>query len=742
MNLIKKIFLILFLINSFLSIRAQTEIIYDEFSRRIYANAGPDIKAYPNSTILLNAARSAHSRGEFLRYTWIFPPGFVRFDDYTYSPTDSISLYNQDSSINDSGSVIKSWRSITTRTKYIELELSDKGIGEKYPIILKVKDALGFTDLDTLYIEMLESPTTYRYNIDIDNQSAPNIEFNEKKSTKEFSKIKKIDDLISIQPINTRDLNRMQIDIINKIIYDQVINLSLFNILDPNRFIPDSINSQEMITKQKFVSDTLFTQRNRTISKKGDSKIDTVLSIMDTTINIDTLSYEVFVDTVFHYNFYCKTDSCAIENANMEGASYIISWKLNDFYELELYYYSIKTKKQINESFFWDITSLTLDPDAKIKLRYPSSLAIKNNNNLLVASGNKQKVYSINNKQQAMLILDGIHKGQKLKYPSGLDIDSQGNIYISDNDNQRVLSINENQIVNVFFSNKELKKSYGIGGVFSPTSIVVGDKDDINILNNNTGSVINIKSSNQVRILLKPGILPDASDIAIDKSGQLFIVSPILKQVFRVENDTTLIRVAGMEKGEPVVRNNVPATDSYLGYPNAIDFDDQNRLYISDKRFGLIRRVDLNGNIITLKGSSSKINNITFMRVSGGLNPNVYVTRDLQHEIQRIYLKENTFWRKDTVILSPIYKLSNDGIYGLEPDLRSGVNTILGHLIPKEKILFRDRIRNFNSFVKGSILKNKVSCLVLLILVNQIINPSGSGESGNSDYPPPWPYDS
>ena len=53
MKLIKKIFLIIIFSSSILSIKAQTEIIYDEFSRRVYANAGPDIKAYPNSTILL-----------------------------------------------------------------------------------------------------------------------------------------------------------------------------------------------------------------------------------------------------------------------------------------------------------------------------------------------------------------------------------------------------------------------------------------------------------------------------------------------------------------------------------------------------------------------------------------------------------------------------------------------------------------------------------------------------------------
>ena len=150
MKLIKKIFLIIIFSSSILSIKAQTEIIYDEFSRRVYANAGPDIKAYPNSTILLNAARSAHSRGELLRYTWIFPPDFVRFDDYTYSPTDSISLYEQDSTLVDSANSDRSWRSISTRTKYIELELPDKGIGKKYQIILQVKDTLGFIDRDTL----------------------------------------------------------------------------------------------------------------------------------------------------------------------------------------------------------------------------------------------------------------------------------------------------------------------------------------------------------------------------------------------------------------------------------------------------------------------------------------------------------------------------------------------------------------------------------------------------------------
>lgn len=739
MNLIKKIFLIIIFSSSILSIKAQTEIIYDEFSRRVYANAGPDIKAYPNSTILLNAARSAHSRGELLRYTWIFPPDFVRFDDYTYSPTDSISLYEQDSTLVDSANSDRSWRSISTRTKYIELELPDKGIGKKYPIILQVKDPLGFIDRDTLYIEMLDSPVTYRYNVSLNNQSSSIIKTNEKKVTRKKSEIKKEEDLISIQPVSTRDLNRMQIDIINKIIYDQVMEIGIFNILDPNRFIPDSISTQEMITKQKFISDTLYTQRDNTIIDKNKKEIDTVLTIMDTTITTDTLSYEVLVDTVFYYNFYCNTDSCAIENANMEGASYIISWSINDYYELELYYYSIKTREQINSSYFWDIANLTLDEEAKINVRYPSYLAVKNINDLIISSGNKQKVYSINPKQQANIILEGKHLGQRLKYPSGVDIDSKENTYVSDKDNQRVLSINKNGIVSEFYSNSNFL--FYNEGKFRPTSIVAGYENDVNILNSNNGSIINIKLPNKVKVLLKPEILPSATDIAINKNGQIFVVSSDLRQVFRVENDTILIRVAGLKNGEPIVRNNVLATDSYLGYPNAIDFDDQNRLYISDKRFGLIRRVDTNGVITTLKGSESRINNITAMRVSGGPNPRVYITNDLEHYIHRIFLKENTFWRKDTVILSPFYTLSKDGIYGLEPNLRDGVNNILSHLIPKEKILFRERIWNLISLTKGFLINNKLSCLVLIILINQLYS-SDDGQIGDSDiFPPPWPFD-
>ena len=46
----------------------------------------------------------------------------------------------------------KSWKSINTKSKYIEIDLPENPEGTTLPVILKVMDPLGFVDTDTLMV--------------------------------------------------------------------------------------------------------------------------------------------------------------------------------------------------------------------------------------------------------------------------------------------------------------------------------------------------------------------------------------------------------------------------------------------------------------------------------------------------------------------------------------------------------------------------------------------------------------
>jgi len=188
------------------------------------------------------------------------------------------------------------------------------------------------------------------------------------------------------------------------------------------------------------------------------------------------------------------------------------------------------------------------------------------------------------------------------------------------------------------------------------------------------------------------------------------------------------------------VRNNVPAVQSYLGNPVAIDFDSQDNLYIADQRFGLVRRINKGGTIITLAGISKKIEDMTQLRVSPGENPEIYVTQDLQHAIQRIVLEERIPWWADTTILHPKYTIAEAGIYGLEPDLRAAVNVVLRKKAPKKKTTLGDRSRELNLRMMAFIGKHPFLFGLLLLLLNQVLSAGLDGGTGITDLPPDFPF--
>ena len=64
-----------------------------------------------------------------------------------------------------------------------------------------------------------------------------------------------------------------------------------------------------------------------------------VYEIIDTSIILDTLIYSETVDTVLYYNFNCINDSCAAENAVLEGVGQVLTWGINEFSELEVHYF-------------------------------------------------------------------------------------------------------------------------------------------------------------------------------------------------------------------------------------------------------------------------------------------------------------------------------------------------------------------------------------------------------------------
>ena len=272
------------------------EMIYDEGlaprlkSRAVKAELGNDIEAPAGSIIILDASRSRPDNGS-LTYEWTFAPNFLYKDDYNYNETDNIIPYVPGES--GAGERI-SLKKIITRNKYIELALPDAPGGTVYNVFLWIQDHVGRNDSDTLQVALTQSveDLNTKYAIEIADATVDTVGNVEQTVEEEKPQINKLiidETYISIQPVNRGAIKPMEGETINALLYDEIIRLGLANVMDPNRFIPDSVQALKLVERIRVDTDTLIN-----IEKKS-SRPGIDLSASNITI-IDTLMQMVPLD--------------------------------------------------------------------------------------------------------------------------------------------------------------------------------------------------------------------------------------------------------------------------------------------------------------------------------------------------------------------------------------------------------------------------------------------------------------
>ncbi len=94
------------------------------------------------------------------------------------------------------------------------------------------------------------------------------------------------------------------------------------------------------------------------------------------------------------------------------------------------------------------------------------------------------------------------------------------------------------------------------------------------------------------------------TDVAINDSGNVYIVDPTASRIRKVDPQGTITTFAGNGKWG-FSGDGGPATDTRLNNPQKIAFDSAQNLYIADRDNHRIRRVDSGGTITTVAGNGS-----------------------------------------------------------------------------------------------------------------------------------------
>ena len=251
------------------------------------ADAGRDIKTLSKGSIFLDGSRSYVTDGSTIKYHWIFAPGLVLNSDNDFSQEISTKLFGE-----------TYLRSVTTYNDVLDVKLADNNPGTKLEVVLKIKDRIGFEDMDTLIVEYFD-PTIPKEE-PIDTVIVPNDSLVSSTADTDTVVIQNTGTGILIQSYAEEEIPQMDIEIINSIIFNQVQNVGF--------------NSKIYINKD----------------------------LEEVSINGD-------------YDFFCKDDECSSKNADLLNAKYVLVW---EFAESEdLFYIRVFEPMNYNNSFASDILS-------------------------------------------------------------------------------------------------------------------------------------------------------------------------------------------------------------------------------------------------------------------------------------------------------------------------------------------------------------------------------------------------
>ena len=650
------------------------------------AKAGEDKKAFPGSTITISGEKSGDPNGDILQYEWSLPPSLMDKEDYTYDDTDTLKVHTGKNK--NSVDVIK------TYTSSFLLDISDQlPIGSKYVIKLIVKDKEGLTSSDSFELEIVP-PEEANVLSNSDAQSQPN---KNKENSKNIEN--KSSTLISIQSLSLGELVPMQAEAINSIIYNMILGLGMENVIEPNQYRPDSIY---------------------TIGK------------------VDSLNPSITLE----YDKNCVTDSCAAKNALIDRATHVLSWSFNKHRSLSIRFFNAKQYLESSQNYSWSIFSLPFDQRDSIKVMLPKALAVDVNGDLIISSANNHNLMRVGLNQKTEEIVKGNIYNTELINPSGMDVAADGSMYISDRDNNRVFSMNDGKYKMMADRSSSIKLDMpGAIRVLKNGSVVVVCEGD--------QSVRLINSRGKISTILEPGVLRGITDLAVDNSGNYFVVSPYLNQIFRIDGKNKVSKIAGVKEGTGLKGNGILASQAELYKPISIDFDVSGRMYIAEKENGLIRYIEEDSLLYTVAGGGFdwdgsgiakaldvKIPEISYIRV--GTGPSIYISQMIENSVKVVTVMENPSWIAHDMMMSPMHLIYESGIIGLKPYLSETLPKLLKGYVPKQRIPITKRFKKFNLNLKNY-LKERPLLIAVLLLIGSQATSSAFGNAGSLDTPPDFP---
>jgi trimeric autotransporter adhesin len=270
-------------------------------------------------------------------------------------------------------------------------------------------------------------------------------------------------------------------------------------------------------------------------------------------------------------------------------------------------------------------------------LKEPTGLAIDHSGNLYIADCDNNRIRKVNPTGIITTVAGNGTFGYKgdggpatsalLNIPSRVALDSTGNLYVVDSQNYRIRKINPNGEITTIAGNGTSGYN-GDGGPATlaqfgwPTSVAVDSAGNLYIadaINNlirkvtsfgeittiagNRGALSTRASLNSMATRM---LISSPRDVAVDSSGNVYIVGGFDHCIFKVTPDGGITVFAG-QLGKAGYKGDGSTADlAQLNYPSSITMDSAGNLFISDTGNSRIRKVSAKGVITTVAGNGNK----------------------------------------------------------------------------------------------------------------------------------------
>ena len=272
---LEKILILFLIIRSMLL--AQSDM-FSAGSNRPRANAGPNIQIIPDENIVLDASRSFIRDGSKLKFEWILSPGLALKTGNEFENEVSTNFYKN-----------KYLKSIQTYKKVIKIIPNENKIGTKLEVVLRVKDRIGFEDLDTLFVEYIKDPKIQEISKNIEIVESPQ----------------------NIPEINQIIIDSVEIAEIEIVAEDVIIDSSQMT----SGILIECIKHNQLEVMDMKIINSIMVDQIKFIGYSNRI-------IYDNNIKAESLDLE--------YNIECSTDSCFAENGKKLKVDYILLWNVDE----------------------------------------------------------------------------------------------------------------------------------------------------------------------------------------------------------------------------------------------------------------------------------------------------------------------------------------------------------------------------------------------------------------------------